>query len=207
MSDKDDKVFEIVRKATERPRGHADHFQWPVDRPRAELGVVQDLSASLDANGAAFFFDLKGRAQHDDPPDCEAVDKDGQRIAIEVTELVDEEAIQRAQALRREREDQGNSPPVSEQRVDWDLAKFQTLVQKRLVAKNGRFPHLKDAPYPGGYVVVLHTDEAMLSKTSVEAFAQQVSFAGIGCITRAFIVISYDPEIERYAIVELKLSK
>jgi hypothetical protein len=119
MSDKEDKIFEIVRKATERPRGHADHFQWPIDRLRAELGVVQDLSASLDAIGAAFFFDLKGRAQHDDPPDCEAVDKDGQRIAIEVTELVDENAIERAQALRRERKDQGNSPPVSEQWVNW----------------------------------------------------------------------------------------
>jgi hypothetical protein len=47
----------------------------------------------------------------------------------------------------------------------------------------------------------------MLSRANVEAFAQQVIFAGIDFITRAFIVISYDPEIVRYPIVELKLSK
>jgi hypothetical protein len=92
--------------------------------------------------------DLKGRAQHDDPTDCEAVDKDGQRIAIEVTELVDETAIKRTQAQRRELKDQDDRPPISEQWVDWDLVKFQKVVQERLVAKNSHFPHLKGAPYP-----------------------------------------------------------
>jgi hypothetical protein len=198
-TDEEDEVAAIIRKAIEKRRGHADFFEWP-DRDRAELGVVEDLAASLEATGVTFFSDPKSRGRPNDPPDCEAIDKDGQRIAIEVSELVDGKAISKIHAARR-------SGLTGESWVEWDLMKFKSAVSERLTTKNACYPRLKDAPYPGGYVVVLHTDEDALSRKVIEEFAGQVTFANCNHIDRAFILISYDPEIERYPFVELQLAR
>lgn len=39
----------------------------------------------------------------------------------------------------------------------------------RMLAKDARYPTLKDGPYPGGYFVVVHTDEELLAPEFVRA--------------------------------------
>lgn len=205
MADESDEVKAKIQEAARRSRGYADFFQWPPDRDREEFGVVQELAASLDAIGAGFFRDPVSRGRPNDPPDCEAIDTSGSRIAIEVTELVDGEAIKAFLGSMREKMSSGQADSVPDWGVDWDLAKFEAAVGGLLAAKDRRHSELKGGPYPGGYVVVIYTDEAMLPPPVVEAFVKQARFYDIASITRAFIVISYDPEIERYPVVELSL--
>lgn len=147
---------------------------------------------SLELDGARFFAGLTIRGRGNDPPDLEAVNAAGERIAIEVTELVDEQAIRAYKAGRRY------------EIAEWGREAFLLGLQERLSAKNERFEFLKGKPYPGGYVVVVFTDETILPRPTVEQYLQGRSFEGLGNIYRAFLLLSYDPSVKRYPYFELR---
>jgi hypothetical protein len=86
-------IVKLLHESRERSRGYADFFQWAADRDLEEWGVVITLAESLTLRGDPFFGEVKSRGRPNDPPDCEAKDTNDQRIAIEVTELVDGLAI------------------------------------------------------------------------------------------------------------------
>ena len=86
-------IAERMRAAREAARGYADFFGWPTNRDLEEQAIAGHLVASLKANGVPFFSEIKMRGRGNDPPDLEAIDAEGRRIAIEVTELVDGKAF------------------------------------------------------------------------------------------------------------------
>lgn len=86
--------LELMRAAREKARVYADHFGWATNRDIEEWGVGTALAESLENENISLFKNIKRRGRQNDPPDCEALDVDGRRIAIEVTELVDGKAIQ-----------------------------------------------------------------------------------------------------------------
>lgn len=171
---------EII-EAFERNRKYAGFFEWSPDRDLAEFGVVESLAKSLGARGELFFSDLKIRGRGNDPPDLEAVDAEGRRVAIEVTELVDGKVAHAHHV--------GRTWEVAEWKRDDFLAGLRT----RLAAKDARFAHLKGGPYPGGYVVVVFTDEAFLTWLAVEEHLKGQAFGGLPHIDRAFLLLSYFP--------------
>jgi hypothetical protein len=173
-----------MREARKKDRGYANFFHWSIDRDLEELGVVQYLLESLERAGNVPFTEIASRGRGEDPPDCEARNVSGQRVAIEVTELVNGEAI--ASFKKGDRYAWASWP-----REEF-LAALTTLIQN----KDKRFPKLKGAPYPGGYVVVVHCDESELSAAQVVAFMEGA--AGIACsyITQAYMLLSYDPKLE-----------
>jgi hypothetical protein len=91
----------------------------------------------LEAEGKKIFSSLKWRGRPNDPPDCEARDNDDNRIAIEVTELVDEKAIK------------AYKTGVVCEWADWDKNKFITYLELLLSRKDSRFPKLNEPPYYG----------------------------------------------------------
>ena len=181
-----------MRAASARARGYADFFGWATDRDLEEWGVVLALSESLKRNDASFFSDLQRRGRPNDPPDCEVLSRDGARIAVEVTELVDGRAIR---AFK-----QGHVYDWAE----WSKEKFLTAIDQLLERKDDRFPALKDAPYPGGYLVVIHTDEPMLSRERIAELLRGHLFKKPKYISRAFLILSYDPHVQYYPYFELK---
>ena len=58
-----------------------------------EWGVLQCLKESLESQGRPLLADSQDSRPSDDPPDFEALDAEGGRVAVEVTELVSEDAI------------------------------------------------------------------------------------------------------------------
>ncbi len=96
MDQKEWEDFVDTMKANGRP--YAGYFAWRSDRTLEELGVVQTLHESLEHYGEAFFHSYSSRGFKNDPPDCEALSASGERIAIEVTELVDGDSIAAAQS-------------------------------------------------------------------------------------------------------------
>lgn len=163
-SDDEVAIIALMRAAQSKARGYADFFGWATDRDMEERGVVSSLGESLEADKALFFSDLKLRGRTNDPPDCEALSQNGLRIAIEVTELVDGNAICTFK--------EGHVYECAE----WTKEKFLSVLAERLAGKNDRFPKLKEPPYHGGYVVVVHTDEPMLSRATVETVSHEPSF-------------------------------
>lgn len=183
-----------MRAARARRRGYADFFGWSSDRTLEEWGAVTALHESLVRDGKLFFQAIKRRERGRDPPDCEAIDAGGKRIAIEVSELVSEKAIE---AFRI-----GDSSAWAE----WPRAEFLVSLNERLARKSSRKASLKDGPYEGGYVIVIFTDEPMLNLTTVRSYLAGQVFGNLGAVSRAFLLLSYDPAISGYPYFELPLS-
>jgi hypothetical protein len=195
MSPEDEQaIYEAMRAAMKRARGYADFFGWATNRDLEEQNVAAHVAASLDAEGKAAFSQVRIRGRGQDPPDLEALDANGRRVAVEVTELVDGSAIEEHKAGNRYHS------------AEWDEAKFLSRTAALLKAKNERLPNLKGGPYPGGYVVILFTDEPELPRTRVEAFLAKAVFE-MPNVTKAFLLLSYDPQLGRYPCFELAKSE
>ena len=152
---------------------------------------MTSLAESMEADASLFFSSIAIRGRGNDPPDLEALDSTGHRIGFEITELIDGEAIQ---AFK-------NGRPYDS--AEWDIEKFLTTLGALLSAKNDRFHKLKGGPYPGGYVVIVFTDEPELPRTTVETFLSGHLFSGLSNIDRAFLLLSYDPAVQRCPYFEL----
>jgi hypothetical protein len=194
--DSRDEVLSLLRKSRERARGYADFFLWAADRDLEEWGVVVSLAESLDLKGDLFFSGIASRGRPNDPPDCEAKDAKGERIALEVTELVDGIAIHKyKKAVAQERPAEW---------ADWNREKFLSLLCERLKEKDEKFSSLKGAPYPGGYVVIVHTDEPELGRNVVAEYLRNFA-AKTRYVTRAFVLLSYDPAVEMCPYFEVPI--
>lgn len=112
-------------------------------------------------------------------------------MAIEVTELVDSNAIRAFKAGR------------TYDWAEWSKEKFLAAVEERIDAKDSCFPNLKEPPYDGGYIVLLHTDEPKLPRQVVDSYLKDHRFKKPKHVTRAFLLLSYDPSIFRYPYYEL----
>lgn len=176
------KIVEAMREARKKARKYADFFSWPLDRDLEELGVLRSLFESMEMRDALPYTQLRLRGRGNDPPDCEALDSESRRVAIEVTELVDEEAIRNAKAGQEY------------EWADWNREKFLSRLDYLLRRKDERFPDLKDPPYEGGYVVVVFTDEPSLSAENVKTYLEGCEFTSMKNITEALFLVSYEPQ-------------
>lgn len=192
MTEEEEKeILEQIIEARNKSRGYADFFGWGSDRDIEEWGVVNSLAESFEKEGKKIFTSLKRRGRPNDPPDCEALDNQGNRIAIEVTELVDEKAIKAYKS------------GAVYQCADWPKSKFIALLELLLSRKDSKYAELKQPPYSGGYFVVIFTDETMLDRLTVESYLQGHKFNTPRSITRAFLLLSYDPGVGCYPYYEL----
>lgn len=193
-TEKEKEVLHLMREARNKARGYADFFGWGTDRNIEEWGVVTSLSKSLESEGKKIFSSLKMRGRPNDPPDCEARDSDENRVAIEVTELVDGKAIQAYKS------------GAVYYWADWDKNKFISSLESLLSRKDSRYPDLKEPPYDGGYIIVIFTDEPMLDRSTVESYLDGHRFKKPKYITKAFLLVSYDPGVEKCPHYELQFS-
>jgi len=193
-TEEEKKFIAQIKQAIARKRGYADFFCWPPNRNLEELGIVREFCESLEKNGQLFLDrdSLKARGRGNDPPDCEAEDLFGNHIGIEVTELVDSAAIE---TLKK--------TGVYEW-AEWDRAKIIHVIDERLSAKD-KPAKVKGGPYVS-YVIIIHTDEPSLNFPCVTNMLKDVRFTKRKLIDRAFLFLSYDPEIKIYPYVELAFS-
>lgn len=199
----EDGLFSELAEAIKLRRRHAGYFNFDADKEMAELGVVQELAASMLAKSELFFTDFKLRGRGHDPPDVEALSNSGQRIALEVTELVDGCAIQRSKFIN------ANPSSTAQERLQctpsWSAEALQTRLQGLVTAKDQRFNGLKGSPYPGGYVVVIHTDEPDLTSEKLASLLKDMSFCA-RYINRCFLIVGYQPFQDHLDYFELTLS-
>ena len=78
---------------TKQIRKHAPYFALSKDNQLNEVEVVRVFNSELKNWGVDHFHSIGARGLGKDPPDCEAIDNGGERIGIEVTELVDGIAV------------------------------------------------------------------------------------------------------------------
>lgn len=183
-----------IKQAIAQSRGYADSFGWPPDRDLEEYGVVKAFLEAFGKEGN-FFLDsnsIMSRGRGNDPPDCEAKDLDGNPVGIEVTELVDPEAII---AFKKNQ--------VYEW-AEWDKAKLIDAINNRLDSKN--IPErIKGGPYKS-YIIIIYTDEPVLNADYAKALLKGYRFAKRNLFDRAFLFIFYDPIYKTYPYIELEFT-
>ncbi len=192
MNNDEKEIAALTQARNKKTRGYADHFGWSTDRDLEEWGVVLSLNEALEKSGAAGFSNIQARGRGNDPPDCEALTQDNKRVAIEVTELVREEAIRAFKA--------GHDHVMA----DWDEESFLSAVLILIEKKDRKFDALKGGPYPGGHILVIFTDEPLLNRKNVAKYLQKEVFPATDNLTQIFFLIAYDPQIETYPCFEIQ---
>lgn len=182
-------IAELIRAATKRNRGYAGYFDWP-DRDQKELGIAVHLFESLKAREGLQYREARPRGSGNDPPDVEVRDSAGGLIGIEVTELVDPDAIKSYKA--------GNHWDWAE----WDEAKFAQHLKARVAAKDNP-SKVHGGPY-SEYWLLIHSDEPGLSITEVQKYIAGLSPFPVKLITQAFLLLSYHPN-NGYPYIRLPL--
>ncbi len=187
MSQEEEEVLEILRRAVKEHRSHAGFFWWqdrsPEGRALSECGAVQDLFHALDSIGRADYYDV--RPSGDNWPDCEATGADGGLVGIEVTELVDEKTLR-----------EGTQPEP------WTSAQLLDAIQNRIDVKDRSSGGRKYSEV----VLLIHTDELYLNPPTCITTLEGASFdLPHGNLDRVFLLFSYWPELECCPATELTL--
>jgi hypothetical protein len=178
-----ERLLEIAAKA----RPYASFFEWP-DKEQKELGVVEELIASLNARVGRHLRNL--RPQRPDPPDCICDDADGKAIGIEVSEVVCDIAASK------------NARGQKVYRV-WQPGELTHIIGTRLEEKDKKTFH--GGPY-ASIIVCLFTDEPALTHETVVEELHPKSFGPFRQISAAYLLFSYDPGSKSYPVVPLRLA-
>jgi hypothetical protein len=185
-------MHDRIADALRRSRRYAGFFDWPY-RPVKESSIVQRLSEGLQAAGEPGFVGVEAQWPND-PPDCVAVTETGERVAVEVTELVD----QRMAALGRR---------VLGLHYDWTPAKTILRLQT-IVGKKDR--HCFGLREYARVLLLVHTDEMLLRGYAGDAVWEAVAactFRRPANIDEVIVLVSYDPRVGTYPFTRLKLGK
>ncbi|WP_339670763.1 hypothetical protein [Dasania marina] len=181
-------VAESMRKARALPRKHANFFNWH-DKEAKELAICSELIQYLvDEYGERFDSIVLGG----DPPDCIVV-SDGQEVAIEIVELVDQAAIEKQIRSKHTYPDQA---PWTSQRLTDHL---NDLIQQK---DNPSEKESLKKSYPR-YITLIHTDEPELMAADFDRLFIKKSIKATDLVSEVYLIFSYDPGIEGYPVRRL----
>lgn len=191
-TEEEKRLIKGIKEAIAKSRGYADSFEWRPNRDLEECGVVNTFCEALEKEGESFLDKntIISRGRGNDPPDCEAKNLDGDLVGIEVTELVDPDAIV---AYKKNQ--------VYEW-AKWDKTKLIAAINNRLDAKDTP-DRIKGGPY-ASYILIIHTDEPALNADYAKDLLKKYHFAKRILIDRAFVFIFYDPIYKTYPYIELE---
>ena len=188
-----DEVGRWLIKAAKQNRGYAAYFDFPDKRVKEEA-LARLLANALMEKGHIPKRQTSVISRKDDPPDCEIIVQDGERIGVEITELVDQEAIEE---FKRSGDSLTNHS-------EWSNAKFVDRVSK--IVKRKDDPHrVNGGPYDR-YILLLHTDEAELNAEQVEKMAESLSINTL-TIDEVWILVSYDPNRNGYPMIQISTTR
>jgi len=152
--------------------GHGDYWYWR-DKPEGEYGaaksVLEDAGRRVEG--------LRSLPREEQHPDLEA-DIDGQRSAIEVTELVHQESLQRS---------------IREKccyYFEWSRDSFLNTLQEVICRKDN--VNIKEGYEK--FILIIVTDEFIINKFCVSDWLSNAEF-DVKNITSIYLGLSYHPEV------------
>ena len=179
-----------LRALVERQRAYAP-LREGGSKGQKELGVLQDLLASLESSGHRGYFDPR-LAPHD-PPDCTLRIAGGSLAAVEVTEFVSQRAVEINEGTRRHLK---RRPDITEMvMAQWNAPGFLAHLDAILAMKDR--VTLKGGPYQE-VAVIIFEDEPLLVREQCERWLDDHTFHSFNQLTHGFFLFSYDPSTEGY---------
>lgn len=187
-----DEVGKSLLEAVAKRRGYAGFFDWP-EKSLKEWGIVQTFREEIERERGPLIASgkqLPGGHEHL-PPDYQLTTHSGEEWGIEVTELVEQKAIEQTK----------RGVDVFAYWPDEALqAKFTDIVGGKDRANN-----VSGGPFDR-YVLLVHVDECMLPADRLSAVLGAMTFR-TQLIDEIYILVSYDPAIARYPLVKINVIK
>ena len=171
-------------------REYAPYFALSLDRQDNEIGVALVLNRELSKQGKMSFRSVVSRGPDSDPPDCEAAGKNGERVGIEVTELVDETSLRAAK--------KGALFTPSACVPSHVVEKISTIIRKKDQAR------IKGGRYDTYVLIIFCDDPYFLTYENIEAI-RKAQFEPTKQIDRVYFLESYLPWEGRCPYIELCL--
>ena len=165
-------IVEAMRVARDSARGYADYWDWQPDRKVAERQVAAVLFSYLEKKDR--FQPKSLRSVANDPPDVEITTGDNRKIGVEVTELVDSEAVKAHRHFGKA----GNHN--SYDWADWSVDRVASEISKR-IAKKDRKLAAATTEFDE-LIIAIVTDEPMIDVS-----------INVKHIDRAYLILSYSP--------------
>ena len=168
-----DELDAVIRKR----RKYSAFFDWP-DKKIKEWDVVCELLRSMHARGD-YRYTNKVESVDDDWPDCVIRDSGGVQVGVEVTELVNQKAIEmceRGKNVYREWSDQAVREKIA-----------QILKRKDEKAHHGDLY--------GKLILVIHNDEIDLPSFRLFPILDASPFPLTRNIDEAYVICSYEPKL------------
>lgn len=171
-----------------RTRKYASFYAWPNQKFEERAAVDELLRSMLLGREPEYSQPISSA---NDPPDCVLLDRDRTSVAMEITELVSKEAIQRNQ--------RGENIYC-----DWNPNEVAHEVNRLISHKDGNKFH--GGPYTKK-VLLIFTDEITLQASQAEyaeCLAAQ-SFGPVNQIDEAYFLFPYDGD--RCPYIKLRLNR
>lgn len=178
-------ITDIIAEANAKSRGYAEYWEWPIDRPRAELQAAKVVLNYLRHHESLWEGTLSNNPS--DPPDVILTKPNGQLIGLEVTELVDEKMA----AFHRKMKEDGESPAYN--CALWDQPKLASKLLKLIDTKKAKI-----APCTGytQLIIVIATDEPGITpELACETTASCKT--PLDSHTRVFLTLGYTPSADK----------
>jgi hypothetical protein len=116
-TDEDAEILRLMREAIHKSRGYASYWEWKLDKQQPELHAARVLSRFLFRDQ-----DYSVSSVTNDPPDA-VVQLGTRRYGIEVTEIVDQKAVERASKRKKQ------GLPVEYDWANWNSEPYEALEQ------------------------------------------------------------------------------
>ena len=146
--------------------------------------------------------DIKARGDGNDPPDCEIITADGFRIAVEVTELVDESAAKLRDKLEKaspKKRGVWYSPQTIRNWIrqgalprnwaEWDKRKIIDGLTCRVQSKDNA-DNVKGGPY-SRYILLIHCAEYLLTEELMRSACEEVTGMPTKLIDDVYVILAY----------------
>ena len=158
-SNEDEKYWETFLSGI---RAYAPGVSLTTDKRDNELGCVRQLFELLPSSPDC----IKSRGEGEDPPDCEAIWANGERIGIEVTELVCQQIVAHEQRDLKKRQGILSycGAEITNERERPDFWSDSEVVEKInwIIAKKDKTDTWKGGSYSAGWLLIV-TDDPLVS--------------------------------------------
>ncbi len=182
-------ILQSVEKYHSLKRKHASFYDWP-DKQIKEAGIVDIFLDPENHKGAHDYVSFS--IPSSDPPDAVIYKENEEESLLEITELVNQNAI--------ESQIKGESAYSSECQKWLELDYFQKQLNERIQTKNKKCTALFSEKT--NVQLLLFTDEMWLESIYEEHFNTGVSIESHD-FSDVWLMLSYSPSTKTYLIIQL----
>lgn len=178
-----------IEKLNQLPRNHASFFNWH-DKEIKEIGIATDFFVQLEKISDDRLVEIENA---EDPPDAKVITQNNEVIGIELTEIVNEKAI--------EHQIKGDSRYVNEV-LKWN--KDNTIQEiESIINKKNRLCENVPEVYERK-VLLIFTDEPRLESHKIEEYIQGHTWPEANNFDEIYILTGYEPKVGSLVLIKIK---